>query len=241
MSGRWHASLWALVWLLGGALHAQEGEVQLIVHPMERVEYLLDGKERRKATSQWLRLDTGTHHLVFWAPVRQMWDTTLHIANGDRILLRKNLALTDEYVAHRKQVGRMGRNKFLLKVVPVVGVLVAGNATLKARTRHDEAYAELKQLEASYATLTDRPALAYLKNVNLPQAGQRVDDTRRDMLVLGATTGVAILATVYGFWKASKLVRPVHEDKERLRFEGLSWSPPIHHTPGTIGASFVLR
>lgn len=222
------------------AAQAQQGELLLLVHPMEHAEYILDGKERRKAASQWLRLDVGEHRFTCWAPDHRIWDTTLHVRADERIEVRKRLAWSDEYLAYRKSSAAVGRSRLLWKGLPLLGTLVAGGLTLNARARHQEAYDELKALEASYGTLTSRAGIAYLKTTDLPEAGQRVDGTRRTLVVNGAITCVAALATVYGFWRASRLERPRYEDKERLRFEGLAWAPPVYGTPGQLGLILSL-
>jgi hypothetical protein len=220
---------------------AQSAEVRIQVHPMADVQYILDGKERLKATQQWLRLPTGRHSFSFWAPGFSIWDTTLTVAAGDSVLLRRVLRSTPEFRAHQKAESRVVRSKFLWKAIPLAAMGVFGVLTHYARRPHDEAYEELQRLRASYPTLMSRSDIAHVKDVEIPEMQDRLADTRRVLVLNGALTCVSALAAVYGFHHAKRIKAPAYEDKERLRFEGLTWRSSMHGGHGMLGMQLTWR
>jgi hypothetical protein len=102
-----------------GALFAQtSGKLRLFVDPGNTFEFVLDHQFRMQQRE--LELVEGPHHFTFWAPERQMVDTTIHVRANMTQDVSLRLPLSDEYRAYLNEYQRYRNRQLLSRLVPAV-------------------------------------------------------------------------------------------------------------------------
>src|SRR5690606_21069114 len=181
------------------------------------------------------------HRFVFWAPNHSLLDTLLHVKAGPSMELRKVLKPTPEYLAHRRVHNRVFLKKSAWRGVPLLLTLGCGLKVWGDHRAHDQAWDDLRVLQARYAVFASPQQIQRTKQIDLPAAQAQLDQTRQDLQVSLALCGVGVLASVYGFMRAGKLEYPTYEDRERIRFEGLAWLPMHEGGMYVAGMSMPIR
>ncbi len=199
------------------------GQVQLYVSPPQQMRYILNMQERSESTI--LSLPAGEHRFTFWAPDRSILDTTITVIADSTIVFRKTLPPSPEFLEHRAAQERIGRERLAWRGLPLLATAVGGAFTVRAVNKHNQAYDALVEAEASYSTLRAPGAIQRLKEETIPARRTEFDDSRNRVMVAGIFTGVAAASAVYGFMRTAGKKAPAYQDKERLRFEGLVWTP----------------
>lgn len=217
------AFLPALVLVCLGAQGQDKGELKLYVSPFNGVEYILDGTERLNARG--LVLPAGDHRFVFWAPDRQILDTTLTILPDTVQAFHKTLVPTLEYRDFLQAQKRVKHGRFFYRAIPTALAGVGVVMSLNAKKGLDEANTTLTELEDDYATLRAPSSIVSLKSEAIPNAQDEVDQASRKLTTAVVFTSVAVVATVWGFIKAGSLEDPEYEDKGKVIFDGLVWVP----------------
>lgn len=201
-----------------------KGTVRLLVQPWKRVSVRLDDGLPEKRITEF-RLTPGPHELRFWSKAFMAWDTTITVQPNSVMELKKVLKHDPEHVAYLQRHAGIWRQKALWIGVPTAVTIAGGAMTLIARKDHDQAYDDLHALADSYGSAYSQSAIATLKGESIPEAQQRVDDTRARLTNSMIVAGVGLAATVYGFIRARRLKYPEYEDKQKAIFEGVAWVP----------------
>jgi hypothetical protein len=201
------------------------GKLRLIVDPGGDFEFVLDRQYRMKQRE--VELGAGAHHFSIWAPARRIVDTTITV-EADRMkdfFIR--LPYSPEYVAYSKQLNSWQRKRNLERRIPALatfaGLIWTSLSYAKVKDAHD-------QLEADRADYEDNvtPAdIAYLKDVTMPL---HKDDFRKAQSTFHVAAGITVAcagATYYLFKRSARAQRPVFNDTEKVRFDGLVWVPGV--------------
>jgi hypothetical protein len=200
--------------------------IKLFVQPFYDVEYIYNDTMRLKEASvHVVRLPAGDHRFLFWAPNCSILDTTLHVESDKDMELHKVLKRTPEFLATERDRSRIRLHRTLWRGSPLLFTVGFGIKAFSDHKAHDRAYDDLHALRDSYSTLHVPSSIDALKQSTIPAAQDKLDATRRHLMISAALCSVGVLATVYGFIRAGKLKYPEYEDKEKVRFEGLAWLP----------------
>ncbi len=236
------ARLWMTVagllgWLAIPDLYAQTtGRLLLDLSPAGNTSYVLDGKYRM--TDRQLDLMEGPHRFVFWAPERRMLDTTITVLGGRSLEVSIALRYSEEYLTWRKRNERGRVERAWARYAPPIAMLAGAGWAIASYVEQEQAYDDLSALESEYAASLDPGRIADIKADAIPDAKDALDRARTGLVVSGGVFALATAATIYFRLRSRDRVPEPFEDKERLRFEGLVWSPSPH---GTVwGASLSM-
>lgn len=203
---------------------AQTGWVKFNVFPVERYQCKVDGELLSKGTSG-VELPQGPHRISFYSPRMTVWDTVVQVIPDSVIVLRKVLTASVEY----RNFIRMDRNvsykKSMLVGLPLLATLGSGTAWLFAHREFREARSSVEELQASYAGLDTPADVVIWRERDVPDAIERQDKGLQRTYVWGGVTVVSGAVLFLMARKAARLERPVFEDKEGLRFQGISYIP----------------
>ncbi|MFT3885898.1 MAG: hypothetical protein QM724_10855 [Flavobacteriales bacterium] len=67
--------------------------------------------------------------------------------------------------------------------------------------------------------------LTYLKQVTIPAHNDDLKKAHTNFIIGCGLTGASAAATAWFWHKAHKLEAPAYEDKEKVRFDGIAWTP----------------
>ena len=199
------------------------GTLRIFCEPTGTSEYVLDGKYRmrdREVTAL-----EGPHRFVFWAPERRILDTTLLVLPNVTTDVRVQLHYSEEYIAYRHKADRFSRNEGLLRYGPPV--LTTGAAAWLGFSiwKNIDAQNKVDQIGDDYAASSSPSGINEIKGVDLPKANQRLRNARSMTYVSGGVFAVSAAAWWYVCSVRKNKTAPVFEDKERVRFDGLVWTP----------------
>lgn len=199
------------------------GKLRLLIDPGANYHFVLDHQYRMQQRE--VELTPGPHHFSFWAPERKITDTTLMVEAGRSKDVILRLPVSPEYVEYRRQIGQYQKERRYKITIPLavtagLGVF-AGYSFLQHKASHDQ----LVEDEEAYRTGDSPAALSVLKNETIPghEADFKSDRTR--FIISGGLFTCAAAYTVYNIVKYGKRPKPVFEDKEKIKFDGLVWLP----------------
>jgi hypothetical protein len=220
-----------------GGLRAQaSGTIRFDLAPAGTARYVVDGRYRM--SERQVDLLEGPHRFVFWAPERRMLDTTINVVGGRVIDVPVTLRYSEEYIAWRKRSDRGRVERAWARHAPPVLMVGAGAWAIASYVRHGQAFRDLNDLATEYATSVDPGRIADIKAEALPNAKNTLRSTGTGMVVAGGVFALATAATIFLRMRYRDRDVEPFEDRERLRFEGLVWSP----IPGggLLGASLSI-
>ena len=244
-SSRRTVRLWVILLLgqvlCGAGLKAQStGQLRFLMEPAGMTSYLLDGKHRMAQRE--LSLLEGPHRFVFWAPERRMLDTTINVIPDRVTEVRISLRYAEEYIAYRDELRRYERGHGLVRHLPTV---LAGGAAVWAGVslvRWGKADRRLSDAQQEYITLADPDAIAELKGTRIPDAKEDFRSARTQFFVASGVLALSAGAIWYVRDRIRDRQPPTYEDKERIRFEGLSgWIGAPGRTGWMATCSIPLR
>lgn len=218
------AAVWTCLLALAAADAAAQttGVLHLQLDPAN-YEYVLDHKFRMAKPD--LELATGTHHFSFWAPMRNVVDTSLVVEEGQtkRIVLR--LPYSKDYLVHQRELQQFKANRNLRRGIPAA---ITGGALLYAALKYgkmNQAHDQLKQDREQYGQLTSPHRIAVLKEETIPAHKEELKKARSQFAVATGITVACAGATAWIFYKTGQEKRPEFIDREKLRFDGLVYQP----------------
>ncbi len=196
------------------------GTVRMLIDPGHDFEFVVDRKYRMQQRE--VKLGEGLHHFSVWAPERTVVDTSVFVVADRHTELVMRLPYSAEYVAYRDALVRYQNARKLRVLSPVLlgaGALWAGLSYSAYTKAHDQ----LESDRRAYGTSTDPGRIADLKNERIPE--HKADFKRaRTSLILGSSlTALGAGVCWYVRHRTKDLTAPEFEDKERIRFEGLTW------------------
>lgn len=215
--------------VLGLALAAQcalaqgTGKLRLQIDPANSFVFRLDHQFTLRQAE--IELLEGSHHLSIWAPERRIVDTTLTITNGQQSLLQLRLPFSTEYLVYQRDLGNWTKARRMQRLVPAAATALSLAWTVASYAHMKRAHDQLDQDRAVYDAAGAPHAITVLKQQTMPA---HKDDLARARSRFGVAAGITALcagATAYLYWRTAKDPKPVFKDAEKLRFEGLSWTP----------------
>lgn len=215
--------LYAALSTAAGACAQGSGKLRLMVEPAKGSSYVLDHSFRLQQPE--VELTPGPHHFSFWAPMRRVVDTTLVVEPGRATDVLLQLPVSEEYRSYLAEVDRRRRAKWLQCVLPGAVTVGLGIYGYHRYTKYRDAHDALEADEAFYRSSSSPLALSHLKDETIPAHKETFKAERTKFIVSAGLFGAAALGTAYGILRHAKRPKPVFEDKEKLKFDGLVWMP----------------
>ena len=221
-----------LAWLPAVALIAQtSGELRLEIDPPTSFSYRLDHQFTMQRPE--LELLEGAHHFSFWAPQRNMVDTTITIAGGEARSLALRLPFSKEYLVYQRDLKAFRNDRQVMRLIPAVATGASLLYTSIRYSKMKKAHDRLDDDRQAYNEAASPNAITVLKSETIPSHEDEFDKARTGYLVAAGVTMLFAAATTYLYLRSAKTKKPVFIDTEKLRFDGLSW------TPGTDGGEWT--
>jgi hypothetical protein len=204
----------------GQALAQGSGTLRLLVDPDKDFQFVVDKKHRMAQRE--ITLTEGLHELSIWAPERMVVDTPVFVVANRTSDLVVRLPYSPEYKEYRNALAKYTNSRRLRTFSPVVlvaGLVWTGASLGKYNRTHDQLEADRN----TYDTSMDPGLINKLKDVEIPA---HKDDFKKARTSLYAGAALSVVGAGVLYWVRSStkdLERPMFEDKEKVRFEGLTW------------------
>lgn len=196
------------------------GTIRFVIDPGNDFEVVVD--KRYRLQQRELKLGEGLHHFSVWAPERMVVDTSVFVVADRSSELVMRLPYSPEYVAYRNAHVWYQNARKLRVVSPVMfaaGALWAGFSY----AAYTKAQDQLEMDREAYQTGTDPGRIANLKGVVIPEHKADLKRARTSLILGSAFAAVGAGVSWYVRSRTKGLSAPIFEDKERIRFEGLTW------------------
>lgn len=226
--------------LVGKRSEAQDsGKLRLLIDSGGTFKVRVDGGPVQSVRE--LELTPGPHALRIWAPTRLVTDTNVVVVQDRMSDVIMKLSVDPDHTAYRMEMRSFQRKRRAWRLIPIGLTVGSGAWMLTALKKQNDAYDQLHEDRDSYGAASDPLVIARLKNEVLPA---RQDDlaTARSRLTVASGVTIAMAAcTVAAFWRSAKFKRPVFDDKQKLRFEGLAFAPSWQGEGGSIHLALTYR
>ncbi|MEO8588560.1 MAG: hypothetical protein ABI432_04265 [Flavobacteriales bacterium] len=196
------------------------------MEPIGSTEYIVDGKHRMRDRE--ITLEQGAHRFLLWAPERRILDTTLTVVPDRTTEISLQLRYSQEFIDYRQASQRFTLMNRWGRIAPPILAAGFGAWSVVSFLNYKEANDELIDLEDSYSTSTVPAYIRSLKGEQIPSAKDDFEKARTQFYVSTGLFAVALGATFYLRQKLAAKNEPVFQDKEKLRFDGLVWTPTPH-------------
>ena len=206
------------------AVQAQtSGKLRLVVDPGDSYEFVLDHQFRMQKRE--VELLTGPHHFSFWAPQRMVVDTTLMVEEGRTKSVVLYLPYSKDFLVYQRELQQYQKTMKKYRLLPMVVTGGAALFTVISYGKAKKAHNQLKDDRTDYDENRSPSRIDVLKDQTIPQ---HKDDFKKANTQYLIAAGITVLfggATAYLYHASSKIKKPEYIDKEKLRFDGLSWMP----------------
>lgn len=210
------------VGLLATVASAQRsGKLRLMIDPGTDLAYVVDGKYRMQDKE--VELLEGPHRFTFWAPDRRAVDTVLTVVAGTVTEFRMRLPYSQDFMLHQQELKTWRSKRLVERGVPLVataGALVWTGIQFGA---YNKAADRLESYPAQYADAISGDVLQRMKDVDIPADKKAFTKARTGLYIAGGTALVAAGWTYLRYRNGTP--PPQLQDRERIRFEGLVWTP----------------
>jgi hypothetical protein len=227
-----------LLHFTAGTCTAQStGTVRLMIDPGHDFQFVVDHKYRMQQRE--VKLGEGLHHFSLWAPERMVVDTALFVVADRSVDLVVRLPYSPEYIAYRDALVRYQNGRKLRLVAPVLfgaGVLWTG---LSYRA-YDRALDQIETDREAYTSSTDPGRIADLKDQRIPEHKQDLRRARTSLILGGSLTALGAGVWWYVLHRTKNFDAPRFEDREKVRFEGLTWMPTTRGGVWAAGITIPL-
>jgi hypothetical protein len=224
---------------MGPWAHAQTtGTLRFFIEPGHDFQFVLDRKYRMQQRE--VTLGEGPHHFTFWAPKHRMVDTMLTVAPNTVTTFTLRLPVSAEYMAWQREVAKYKRQVVLGRGLPLAATVGFGVWSVVALADHKAAYDQLQDDEALYSSARSPREIEELKKETLPADKNELQRTKEQLALAAGLTAVSAGVTVWMFHKTKGRQVPVFEDKEKVRFDGLVWLPPVHGSSDGVFMASVM-
>ncbi|MCB0770149.1 MAG: hypothetical protein KDC00_07065 [Flavobacteriales bacterium] len=208
---------------VGAAYSQKTGTVRLLVDPGHDFEFVVDHKFRMQQRE--VKLTEGLHSFSLWAPTRVVVDTGFFVIADRTSDLVVHLPMSTEFVQYRKELGAFQTKKRWTRAAPILAMTGGLIWTAVAYDKYNKAAQVLDEDQALYDINVDPANIRTLKGATIPADKEAFKDARNNLYMASAFTVLTGAATWYFFNRTAGWEVPVFEDKEKILFEGLSWSP----------------
>lgn len=198
------------------------GTLRLVVDPGHDFEFIVDRKHRLKQRE--IKLTEGLHDLSIWAPTRSIVDTVVFVIADRTSDLVVRLPYSTEYVDYRHALSEYTSARRLRAVSPIIlaaGLIWTGVSYGTYSNAHDRLEADREQ----YETSVDPGLINRLKDVDIPTHKDDFSKARTSLYMGVALTAVGAGVLWYVRSTTKDLQRPVFDDREKVRFDGIAWQP----------------
>lgn len=203
---------------------AQEtGTLRMLIDPGHDFSFIVDHKHRMQQRE--VKLSEGLHHFSIWAPERVIVDTTVFVIADRTTDLLLRLPFSADHLEYRKQLANYQTKKRWVRTVPIVamaGGLVWSGISIG---QYGKAKKALDKDRADYEINVDPGTLSTLKGSKIPAHNADLKKARTSLIGGLAFTAIGAGATYYLFRLTSKWDRPLFDDREKVRFDGMAWIP----------------
>lgn len=199
------------------------GKLRMLVEPGDTYQFIVDHQFRMQQRE--VELTTGPHHFSFWAPQRMVVDTTLMVEEGKTNSVVLYLPYSKDFLVYQRELQKYQRTMKKYRVIPVVATGGAALFTVLSYGKAKKAHNRLEDDRAAYDEAKSPNRIDVLKSGTIPEHKHDFKKANSQYLVAAGVTALFAGATVYLYHRSGKIDKPTYLDKEKLRFDGLSWMP----------------
>lgn len=214
------------------------GTLRLLVDPGHNFEFVVDKKHRMQQRE--VKLTEGLHHFSFWAPERVIVDTSVFVIADRTSDLSLRLPYSAEYMAYRNELGQFQARRRWTRTAPLLAVAGGAVWTIVSVARYGTAMDVLEQDRELYDINVDPQAIRTLKETTIPAHNE---DMKKARTMVYASAGFTVLSGAAYYYVSrltSKWERPLFDDKEKVKFDGLAWMPGVSGGVYTAGLTIQL-
>ena len=199
------------------------GKVRLLVDPGHNFKFVVD--KQFKMEQREVELSEGLHDFSVWAPERMVVDTPVFVVAGRTTDLVVRLPYSPEFKAYSAATGDFETKRRWYRAAPIV--VGAGGLiwTTIGYTKYSKAKKALEADRTKYDINADPGDIARLKGEVIPQHNEDLAKARRTIYAGASITAIGAFATYYIMRKTAKWERPIFNDQEKIKFDGLAWVP----------------
>lgn len=227
----------AVCCLMSVSMAQNTGTLRMLIDPGNDFSFIVDKKHRMQQRE--ITLSEGLHELTIWAPTRRMVDTAVFVIANRTSDLVVRLPYSQEYVDYRAELGRYQTKKRWMRTAPLVALAGGLIWTGVAIGKYGKAKDVLEADQKDYDINVDPAAIGALKEGTIPAHNEDLEKARTNLYLASAFTAVSAAATYYISRRTAKWERPIFDDKEKVRFDGLAWLPS--HSGGVFMASLTIN
>lgn len=224
---------------MGPALAQTSGTLRLLIDPGDSFEFVVDHAYRMQQRE--VTLSGGHHALSFWAPGRSVIDTGVIIVPGSAVQFVLRLPHDPAFVTYRKAHDKWRSDKHLARYVPALASAGGLTWTVLAYAHMDKAYRTLQDDKEVYRTSSAPRSIRTLKEETIPDHQKDLRRARTGFAIASGLTAITLGATVWLWHRSGNWREPVFEDRQKARFEGLTWLPDDHGGVWCAGMSIPIR
>jgi len=199
------------------------GTLRMLVDPGHNFSFVVDKKHRMQQRE--IKLSEGLHHFSIWAPERMIVDTNVFVVAGRTSDFVLQLPYSPEYVSYRTALGRYETRKRVARSLPSIATAGSLIWTGVAFGKYQKARDVLKVDEETYTIEVDPASIRTLKEETIPAHNQDLRKARVGLYSAIGATALTGAITYYLFKRSASWERPTMEDKQKVIFDGLVWSP----------------
>ncbi|MCB0791598.1 MAG: hypothetical protein H6595_11295 [Flavobacteriales bacterium] len=210
-----------LLYLSGAA--QTTGTLRLLIDPGHNFTFVVDHQYRMQQRE--VTLTEGPHHFAFWAPGRMVVDTTLEVVPGRTIEYLLHLPESPAYRTYVQEYQAWRTRKRWVNAAPLVATLGGVAWSTVAFLNMRRAYQDLKDDQDHYTHGNVPSDVMMLKEGTIPAHEDALSRRRTMFGIAAGTTVLAAGATYLVHRMTRKWQAPVFDDREKLKFDGLTWWP----------------
>lgn len=217
------AMLAFLIGFAGLSMAQSSGKLRLQIDPANTFSYRLDHQFTMQQPE--LELLEGPHHFSIWAPQRKVVDTTLTIVGNELKTFQLRLPFSTEYLVYQRDMKTYSKEMRMMRLVPAAATGVSLVYTAVKYGQMKKAHDSLDDDRTAYDEANSPHAITVLKNETIPVHQDEFDKARTQFQVAAGITVLFASATAYLYMRSVKRPKPVFNDTEKVRFDGLGWIP----------------
>ncbi len=215
------------------------GKLRLLVDPGGNYQFVLDHKYRMQQRE--LELGIGAHHFSFWAPQRQIVDTTFNVMEGRTQDVVVRLPYSAEYRQYQNDIDHYRSRMWTHRLIPAVASVGGIAWSVLSYVNFKDAHEKLDQDVADYNAVYVPSELTKLKTVTIPADKDAFSSARTSFYVSTGITTAVLLGTAWLWMKSSKRAVPTFDDKEKVKFDGLVMIHDAHGSAWCAAITIPIR
>lgn len=224
--------------LVSGTIAQNAGTVRLLVDPGHNFKFIVD--KQFKLEQREVELSEGLHQFSVWAPERMVVDTPVFVVAGRSTDLVVRLPYSPEFKAYNEARSKYQTKKRWTQAAPLL-VMAGGLVwTTLGYTNYSKAKKVLEDDREAYRINASPSDIRTLKDVTIPEHNKDLDQARNSLYIGTGIVAISAAATYYLMRKTAKWERPIFNDTEKVKFDGLVWMPTDRGTLFMAGLTIGL-